>query len=105
MPPRRRLCPFGLDPRQQSRGRFVVWILGDELASKSFFQNRLAQHFGAGEGTFKLCVQFFSSVKAGIENLDDLGLFGECATWNRKSFQKGLTYNSAKPSLQATKVL
>jgi len=46
----RGLGALGLDAAQQGGGGFIAGVLGDEVAGEGFFQDGLAQGFGAGEG-------------------------------------------------------
>ena len=51
-------------------------ILGYELAGEGLFQNGLSEDFGAGECGIHLSVQLFGGLKTGVENSNDLSLFG-----------------------------
>ena len=64
--------------------RFIVRILGDELARERLFQDGLAERIGAGEVGVDFGLKGVSGSKALIENPDDLPLVQQGSSMERE---------------------
>src|SRR6266513_1340615 len=70
------------DTLQKNARWFVGWVLGDEVALESTFENRLAQALRAQKSSFQLRLKFVNYRETAIRFISDSDLLPEGRNWN-----------------------